>query len=292
MITYGKNQLNCKSDNMIDSNTKIRAIADNEKFIWLATDEGAYRINKKSNETIHLTKTNSSLPSNQVTSICCDKDDNVWIGTTNGILRYDNYAYILMNSENTDLPDNHVTAMVVDKNNDLWIGTYTGGIMKVHNFRYKVYNHLNSAMITDDVFSLSSDDLGNVWVGLRENGLIRINGNNWDIYNKSSELGGINVSFVTSIDGGNYYIGTYNKGVFVFDGKEFVKSEIYNVSSSTLRFAYKIADNRWIVGNDAGAEVVDSFSNNSNIIGNFYSLLSCGYFKNNNGLLAWIKKEN
>ena len=80
---------------------------------------------------------NVSAP-NAVCRFSFSEDGNVFIGTSNGILRYDNYAYILINSENSALSDNHITSLVIDKNNSLWIGTYFGGLVSFQNNKYHV----------------------------------------------------------------------------------------------------------------------------------------------------------
>ena len=144
----------------IDSTSKVTAVSENEKYIWIGTDHGIIGVNKKNKKTFHLTKSNSVLPADYITSVCCRKDGNVWVGTLNGILRYDGYTFMLVNSENSGLPDALVTSIVEDKNGNLWIGTFFGGLVKVHNNKYSVYNLKNSSVVCNCVYNLSTDDKG------------------------------------------------------------------------------------------------------------------------------------
>ena len=145
-------------------NSKITAVAQSEKFLWIGTDNGVFRVNRKTEKTIYISVSNSKLPSNNITSICVRKDGNVWIGTTKGILRYDRFAYIVVNNENSVLPENTITSIVEDKNNDLWIGTSHSGLVRVHNLSFQVYNQKNSPLKSDNITSLTKDEKGNVFV--------------------------------------------------------------------------------------------------------------------------------
>lgn len=57
----------------------------------------------------------------------------VWIGSTNGLWRYDgsNFkSYIKNENDNTSITDNNIFCLYEDKQKTLWIGTYGGGLLK------------------------------------------------------------------------------------------------------------------------------------------------------------------
>ncbi len=76
----------------------------------------------------HITSENG-LPHQQVEALAQDADGNIWIGTRNGLCRYDGYdirTYYHDTSNPTSLPGNFVNKLFVDSHNRVWIGTSNG----------------------------------------------------------------------------------------------------------------------------------------------------------------------
>ncbi|NQD35507.1 response regulator [Permianibacter sp. IMCC34836] len=71
----------------------------------------------------------AGLPQNSVTSIVQDHDGYVWLGTFDGLQRYDGYQFQSYRNDprapNT-LTDNMVLALAEDSHGELWIGTQNG----------------------------------------------------------------------------------------------------------------------------------------------------------------------
>ena len=69
------------------------------------------------------------LSNTNITSICQDKDGYIWIGTENGLNRFDGYKFTVYrnNPQNsTSLMFNIVNKVFCDKGGNLWVGTNTG----------------------------------------------------------------------------------------------------------------------------------------------------------------------
>lgn len=76
----------------------------------------------------HITSENG-LPHQQVEALAQDADGNIWIGTRNGLCRYDGYdirTYYHDTANPTSLPGNFVNKLFVDSRNRVWIGTSNG----------------------------------------------------------------------------------------------------------------------------------------------------------------------
>jgi ligand-binding sensor domain-containing protein len=149
---------------LINPNSIITSISQDEDYFWIGTDQGFFWVNKQNNKFIHLTSKNSPLPCDYITAVCCRNNGNVWIGTSMGIMRYDNFAFLQINSENSMLPDEFVTSIIEDKNDNLWIGTRFSGLVEVQNNKFHVFNQSNSSLPGNYIFSLSMDQKGNVIV--------------------------------------------------------------------------------------------------------------------------------
>ncbi len=64
-------------------------------------------------------------------SIIQDKAGFMWIGTKDGLNKYDGYHFTIYRYQQGDpysLPDNYVTALAEDENENLWVGTNTKGL--------------------------------------------------------------------------------------------------------------------------------------------------------------------
>lgn len=73
----------------------------------------------------HL-KSDAGLPHQQVESMAFDHDGLLWVGTRNGLAKYDGYSFVTYYhnpDDNTSIPHNFIREIFVDSENNVWIGT-------------------------------------------------------------------------------------------------------------------------------------------------------------------------
>ena len=71
----------------------------------------------------------NGLPQNKVSAVLQTHDGYLWIGTYNGLARFDGVRFVCYDSGNTpELADSLVTSLFEDKNGTLWIGHETGEV--------------------------------------------------------------------------------------------------------------------------------------------------------------------
>jgi ligand-binding sensor domain-containing protein len=68
------------------------------------------------------------LPSNDVFAIAIDGQGNKWIGTGDGLAKFDGVNWTVYNTSNSGLPSNAVLAIAIDGLGNKWIGTGGGGL--------------------------------------------------------------------------------------------------------------------------------------------------------------------
>lgn len=69
------------------------------------------------------------LSDNRYHAICEDKSGFIWVGTENGLDRYDGYNYTKFFHDDTDslsLRSNYVGCLLIDRDGTLWVGTNAG----------------------------------------------------------------------------------------------------------------------------------------------------------------------
>src|SRR6266498_3126016 len=71
--------------------------------------------------------TENGLPQNTVHSIAQTRDGYIWIGTEEGLARFDGVRFIVFDKQNTpQLKSNYIRALLADRQGALWIGTAEG----------------------------------------------------------------------------------------------------------------------------------------------------------------------
>ena len=134
----------------------------------------------QSTQNIRFTTINQSdgLSNNTVNTIAKDDLGFVWIGTNDGLCRYEASNNIKVYRANNPvieggLQSSNIRALYLDSKNNLWIGTRLGGLTKFHQPSgiWKTYRHdkSNSSSISnDEILSITEDSKGRLWVGTED----------------------------------------------------------------------------------------------------------------------------
>jgi signal transduction histidine kinase/ligand-binding sensor domain-containing protein/AraC-like DNA-binding protein len=107
------------------------------------------------------------LPSNSVQRIFQDKEGFIWLGTRDGLCRYDAYNMLVFRSgvrNSSILTDNDITCITEDNNNNLFIGTKKGvNILNKETYRITPMEH--EEIKGQEIRSILIDSGGYVWIG-------------------------------------------------------------------------------------------------------------------------------
>ncbi len=119
----------------------------------------------------------------QSTVFCIAQDQRgfIWIGTNDGLNRYDGYDFLVFEHEPDNLhslSDNTILSLYVDQSGELWIGTDGGGLNRYDHAtgEFTVYQSKQSSFnnLSDDaILDIYEDSLGWIWVGTKR-GLNRL----------------------------------------------------------------------------------------------------------------------
>ena len=114
--------------------------------------------------------TSSGLISNQVNTIVQDSEGYLWMGTTDGLQRFDGIRYkTFQHKENdsTSIPSNPVWQLLVDKKNNLWVLLADGrvGIFDTRNFIFREIPARFKKPVSPNTFikHLITDESGNIF---------------------------------------------------------------------------------------------------------------------------------
>jgi signal transduction histidine kinase/ligand-binding sensor domain-containing protein/CheY-like chemotaxis protein/HPt (histidine-containing phosphotransfer) domain-containing protein len=126
----------------------------------------------------HLT-TSDGLPQGTVLATLQDSQGFVWLGTEDGLVRYDGhelYRYANSHSVPGGLPGNFIRAIVEDAHHDLWIAIKDAGLARWNRATdsFTVYRHdpANPASLASDAArTVLLDARGRIWVGTEDAGI-------------------------------------------------------------------------------------------------------------------------
>jgi signal transduction histidine kinase/CheY-like chemotaxis protein/streptogramin lyase len=122
------------------------------------------------------------LPSSTVWKLAQDRDGFIWVGTADGLARYDGVGFRVYRHDAADLASlsgNDVTALFVDRDNRVWCGGEDAGLNLLDarraDFRHFRHDANDAASLGgDDVWAIGQDGSGAIWVGAYAAGLQRL----------------------------------------------------------------------------------------------------------------------
>ncbi len=176
----------------------------------------------------HLT-TEDGLSQNSASCIVQDHQGFIWIGTGDGLSRYDGYHFVNYRPDPADsasLSGNTIRCMLVDRSGYLWVGTRDGlnrYDAATNRFRRFPPDSLGKGPASDAITTLREDATGRIWIGSLADGIsiydpgtekfsyFRHNGND------TNSLCGNDVRGMTCDASGKMWIVTWANGVSVYD---------------------------------------------------------------------------
>jgi ligand-binding sensor domain-containing protein/AraC-like DNA-binding protein/anti-sigma regulatory factor (Ser/Thr protein kinase) len=189
------------------SNDHIYSILeDNKGQIWVGTFGGGLNKIVQIGEKVRFKNINTTLHQypastfNVIRYLANGPDGNIWIGTTDGLLRFDPTQNldqvkfkksVKIQGSISSIGNNDVQYIYVTKNEDVYIGTFGGGLNKVskpksidENLKFEVFTQ-EAGLSNDIVLSITEDDNNHLWIAT-ENGLSRFNLETYEFRNYDS----------------------------------------------------------------------------------------------------------
>ncbi len=263
------------SDHILTGSFVTSIAFDSKGTAWVGTFYN--ELIKYDGSETHYNAQNSSLPDSfLIWDIAIDKNDNVWIGSNKGLIKYDNKKFYLYNKTNAPLVTDNVFALAVDKDNTLWFTSSVyneGGLMKYDGTTWTLYTPQNSQLPNSLINDILVDEQNNKWIavskGLNNCCIVKLNNDNWTTYGAEEmgfevymlwKLTNYNDNIYASIDYGLSSSWNINRpNIITYNGKLWQINNPVNEKRESLGYVGEIAvdlnGNLWAETSENGIAV-------------------------------------
>ncbi len=161
------------------------------------------------------------LPQVTVHAIARTRDGFLWVGTQEGLVRFDGAAFRVYDTSNTPgLGHDNIWALVEDRRGSLWIGTHGGGLTEMRDGAFRTLTE-RDGLPSNGVRTLLEDRSGALWVGT-DGGLARIENGRVTAFTTQQGLPHDHVNAIVQDASGTLRIATDDGGLARFQGSQFV----------------------------------------------------------------------
>ena len=194
--------------------------------------------------------TENGLPQNTVQAITQTRDGYIWVGTQDGLARFDGVKFTIFGKENTpQFKSNDIGFLYEDRQANLWIAT-SFGLIRRQNDQFTTFT-MSEGLPDNNIGPIAEDGAGNLWIATSA-GLVVYRDGYFRTLTTSDGLSANVIQDVAAADDGSLLVLTSAGLQLLKDGKltEWASpQEIRNTSITSLAAG---ADGRWWVGTAEG----------------------------------------
>ena len=237
-----------RQDPRLDHVRALTMCDDHEGNLWIGTlGAGLVRVSPGG---VAFYRTSHVLPDNTISAIFEDREQNLWVGTQDGLLRLNKSVVETLTSED-GLGDDNVSTIYEGRDGVLWITTISGQIYR------RVHGKLSLFRLPDSVAharmrTVFEDSKGALWIGTELEGIIRLAGGAVTHFTTRDGLRNNNIRVFYEDRKGNLWI-ALGSGLSRWDGRQFHNYYIEDgLSYGSVRVLAEDHAGDLLVGTDGG----------------------------------------
>ena len=144
-------------ENIIKHRGQISSASD--WLDWSSLDRRTFQY------TSRIWQIGEGLPDNLVQAIAQTEDGYLWVGTREGLARFDGVDFTVYDAKNTpELKNSSITALCADRAGAFWIGTDGGGVVRLKDGKFVAFGR-DEGLAGDNVRVIYQDKGGSIWIG-------------------------------------------------------------------------------------------------------------------------------
>ena len=149
------------------------------------------------------------LPQNSVTAVAQTRDGYLWVGTQDGLARFDGVRFVLFDVHNTPaIRNSRIVQLFEDRKGALWIGTEDAGLVRLERRQLTAFSAPHRGTAHNYARMLCDDAGGELWMASCENQLLCWREGALTVPSTHWNLAGTSVSAVAGDLTGQVWVGT------------------------------------------------------------------------------------
>ncbi|MBP7867695.1 MAG: diguanylate cyclase [Acidobacteria bacterium] len=161
---------------------------------------------------VEMKTTAHELPQNSAMAIVQTRDGYLWVGTYDGLARFDGVRFVTFDKYNTPaLQHNSIHALLADRQGGLWIGT-PKGLVRHFQGEFRSYT-TRDGLTSDAVQAIFQDRSDRIWIGTKS-GLNLLEAGVIKAFPGHAALSGVFISCLAEDEQGTLWAGSNGSGVY------------------------------------------------------------------------------
>ena len=149
------------------------------------------------------------LPQNSVTALAQTRDGYLWVGTQDGLARFDGVRFVVFDAHNTPaIHNSRIVQVFEDRRGALWVGTEEAGLVRFEHGQLTAFSAPHRGTAYNYARVLCDDAEGGLWMASCENQLVRWRKAGFTVPSTNWNLAGTAVSGVAGDLTGEVWVGT------------------------------------------------------------------------------------
>lgn len=190
------------------------------------------------------------LPQNVVRALAQTRDGYLWIGSDDGVARFDGTRFVSF-GEREGLRGGPVRTLYEDRHGAFWIGTAGSGLTRWQDGQAATFT-TGEGLPSDSITALAEDGDGRLWVGT-EKGLAWWQDGRWGAAGAAEQFKGQPIAFLSGNREGALWVGVRGAGVFRWQDGRFIALPDASVAA-LLRNAHCLLEDKagriWVGAGD------------------------------------------
>ncbi|MBI5084690.1 MAG: PAS domain S-box protein [Acidobacteria bacterium] len=159
------------------------------------------------------------LEQSTVQAIAQTQDGYLWLGTRNGLVRFDGARFRVFSSKTTpEMAHENISDLAVTPDGTLWVGMSQGGLLKYRGGKF-IRLTTRDGLGGEAIRSLLVDVDGSLWVGTFGRGVTHLKDGKARVFNSSQGMASNTVRVMARAVGGGVWVGT-DLGLYKINGEE------------------------------------------------------------------------
>ncbi|MBN2521172.1 MAG: hypothetical protein JXB17_11740, partial [Bacteroidales bacterium] len=208
-------------------------------------------------------KIEDGLVSNFTSSLSIAPNGDIWIGTQDGISRFNGKKFKNYTKDFHDIFKNNVLSIFVDSEGYIWCGTRVGLALLSKDEQISIHKEKEEGYeLFNQIQTIIEDDFKNIWFGT-PGGLLKNDGTNLVYYDEMEGLHHKYIHSLTDDKYGNIWIGTFGGGLYKLDVhtddslpfRQMADDQL--ISSNNIYSLVFLNDSNLIIGTDKGFDRIE-----------------------------------